>query len=117
MIQFAFRRLLRLVALALCSATIAVAATPASARSHHGAGRHARAYHAGYHARWHHHRHFRHAARGSRHVARVSRWERGVAQMRAGGFADANASFSPNASFLPNASVDPNATLTPPGGV
>ena len=29
---------------------------------------------------------------------RLSRWERGVARMQAGGFADANASFSPNAS-------------------
>src|SRR3979411_424633 len=45
-------RPLRLVALALCSATIAVSATPASARSHHGAGRHPRVYHAGHHAGW-----------------------------------------------------------------
>src|SRR3954454_2433096 len=96
---FAFRRSLRLIALALCSASIAVAATPASARSHHGAGRHARAYHAGHHAR--HHVHIRH-----RHIARVSRWDRGVAQMQTKGIADANANFT-----------DPNSTLTTTGGV
>jgi uncharacterized protein (TIGR02594 family) len=157
----AFRRLLRLAALALCSAGIAVSASPVSARSHHGAGRHARAYHAGHHASWHRdHRHFRGVVRASnwdrgvaqmqarglanayasvppitadttassgfgssnivtdarrdrrhfRRVARASRWERGVAKMQAGGFADTNASVSPNAS------VDPNSTLTPPGG-
>ena len=85
---FAFRRSLRLFALALCSAAIAVSATPASARSHHGAGRHARAYHAGHHARHYAHRHYR-------HVARASRWDHGVAQMQAGGFADANATLTP----------------------
>src|SRR3954453_20952350 len=95
---FAFRRSLRLIALALCSASIAVAATPASARSHHGAGRHARAYRAGHHARHyvHHHR---------RHLARVSRWDRGVAQMQAKGFAGADAAFT-----------DTNSTLTGTGG-
>jgi uncharacterized protein (TIGR02594 family) len=90
----AFGRSLRFIALALCSVTLAVSATPASARSHHG--RHARAYHAGHHARHyarHHHR----------QIARASRWDRGVAQMQAGGFADANAST--------------NSTLTPTGGV
>jgi uncharacterized protein (TIGR02594 family) len=95
----AFRRSLRLIALAFCSAAIAVSATPASARSHHGAGRHARGYHAGHHAR--HYAHVRH-----RHIARVSRWDRGVAQMQAKGFADANASFA-----------DANSTLTPTGGM
>ena len=98
----AFRRSLRLIALALCSAAIAVSITPASARPHHGAGRHARAYHAGHHAK-RHYAHTRH-----RHIARGSRWERGVAQMQAGGFADANASAN---------HVDPNSTLTPTGGV
>jgi uncharacterized protein (TIGR02594 family) len=100
----AFRRSLRLLALALCSASIAVSITPAHARSHHGAGRHARAYHAGHHAR----RHYVHVQR--RHVADASRWERGVAQMQAGGFADTNASFSPSAGAASN------ATLTPTGG-
>jgi len=81
---YAFRRLL--VALALCLAAIAASVTPASARSHHGAGRHAHARHAGHHARRHYgHRHYRHIARGSR-------WKRGVAQMQARGFANGDAS-------------------------
>jgi uncharacterized protein (TIGR02594 family) len=85
---YAFRRLL--VALALCLAAIAVSVTPASARSHHGAGRHAHARHAGHHARRHHgHRHYRHIARGSR-------WKH-VAQMQARGFANRNASFGSGA--------------------
>jgi uncharacterized protein (TIGR02594 family) len=100
----AFRRSLRVLALALCSASIAVSVTPAHARSHHGAGRHARAYHAGHHAR----RHYVHTQR--RHITGASRWERGVARMRAGGFPNANASFSPNASAAAN------STLTPTGG-
>lgn len=99
-----FRRSLRFIALALCSASIVVAVSPASARPHHGAGRHARAYHAGHHAKHHY------AHRKYRHAARVSRWERGVARMQAGGFANTNASFSPNSG------TDPNATLTPHGG-
>jgi uncharacterized protein (TIGR02594 family) len=160
---FAFRRPLRFIALALCSASVFVFTAPASARPYHGAGRHARAYHAGHHASWHHQHQFRSVVRTSRrdrgiaqmqrrgfasvtptvadttvssgfgssnivaeaprgdrrhfrriarvrHVARVSNWERGVAQMTAGGFADTNASFAPNAS------VEPNSTLTPPGG-
>jgi uncharacterized protein (TIGR02594 family) len=61
-------------------------ATPASARSHHGAGRHARAYHTGHSAR----RHFAH--RHYRHIARGSRWERGVARMQARGVAESHAS-------------------------
>ena len=99
---FAFRRSLRVLALALCSVSFAVAATPASARPHHG--RHARGYHAGHHAR--HYTHHRH-----KHVARASRWERGVAQMQAGGFADTNAAVTGSALADYN-----NSTLTPPGG-
>jgi uncharacterized protein (TIGR02594 family) len=80
---YAFRR--SLVALALCLAAIAASVTPASARSLHGAGRHAHARHAGHHARQHYgHRHYRHHA---------SRRERGMAQMQARGFANSNASF------------------------
>jgi len=88
----AFRRSLRLVALALSSVTIAVSATPASARSHHGAGRHARAYHAGHYAGWHrhHYRHYRHVARGYQHV---SRWKRGVVRMQTRGLARTYASY------------------------
>ena len=87
----AFRRSLHLVALALCSMAVFAIASPASARSHHGAGRHARAYHAGHRARRHHyHRHYR-------HITRASRWERGVAQMQARGFAESQANFASNA--------------------
>jgi uncharacterized protein (TIGR02594 family) len=82
---FAFRRSLRFIALALCSASIVVFVTPASARPHHGAGRHARAHHAGHHAKHHH---------AYRHAARMSRWERQVAQTQAGGFSDFNPSYA-----------------------
>jgi uncharacterized protein (TIGR02594 family) len=85
----AFRRLLRVLALALSSTAIVVSISPASARPHHGAGRHARAYHAGHHLK-RHHAHYRH-----HHMMRASRWERGVAQMQARGLADSNASLSP----------------------
>jgi uncharacterized protein (TIGR02594 family) len=85
----AFRRLLRVLALALCSTAIVVSISPASARPHHHAGRHARAYHAGHHAKHHH------ARTHHRHRVRVSRWERGVARMQAKGLADSNASLSP----------------------
>jgi uncharacterized protein (TIGR02594 family) len=85
MLQFcASRRLL--VALALCSAAFAVSATPASARSHHGARRYAHAHYAGHHARRHY------AQRHYRHIARVSRWDAGVAQMRTRGLRGTNAS-------------------------
>jgi uncharacterized protein (TIGR02594 family) len=109
---FAFRRSLRALALALCSVSVAVIATPASARPHHGAGRHARAYHAGHHAR--HYAHHRH-----RQIARASRWERGVAQMQAGGFGDTNAAANTNVVLNTNAALPDysNSTLTPPGGV
>jgi uncharacterized protein (TIGR02594 family) len=81
---YAFRR--SLVVLALCSAAFAVSATPASARSHHGARRYAHAHDAGSRVRRHYaHRHYR-------HVARASRWDAGVAQMQARGFANTNAS-------------------------
>jgi uncharacterized protein (TIGR02594 family) len=88
---FAFRRSLPFIALALCSASIFISVTPASARPQHGAARHARADHAGQHAK-HHYKHRRY-----RNVARTSRWQRGTAKMRAGGFADTNASVDPSA--------------------
>ncbi|KRQ93730.1 TIGR02594 family protein [Bradyrhizobium valentinum] len=84
---FAFRRSLRFIALALCSASIFVFVSPASARPHHGAGRHARAYHAGHHVKHYAYRHHRHAIR-------MSRWERRAARMQAGGFAGINPSFT-----------------------
>ena len=84
---FAFRRSLRFIALALCSVSIVAFVSPASARPHHGAGRHARAYHAGHHAK------HRYAYRHHRHAARMSRGVRSAPQMQAGGFADSNPSF------------------------
>jgi uncharacterized protein (TIGR02594 family) len=90
----ASRRLLHVVALAVCSLAMAALATPASARSHHhGAGRHARAYH-------HHHRirHTRHRYHG-RHIARASRSD--VEQARA----HAEASVSPAGSFGSSSNV------------
>jgi uncharacterized protein (TIGR02594 family) len=90
-----FRRSLHVVALALCSASFAVTATPASARSHHGAGRHARADHAGHHARRYFH------PSHHRYVARASRWERGVALMQTSGFGETQASLaSPEATAM-----------------
>jgi uncharacterized protein (TIGR02594 family) len=62
-----------LVALALCSTAFAVSATPASARSHHHTRRHYPLHH-------------------FRHIARQSRWETGVAKMKARGLGEANAS-------------------------
>jgi uncharacterized protein (TIGR02594 family) len=96
---FAFRRSLRFIALALCSASIIVFVSPASARPHHGAGRHARAYHAGHHAK--HHYVYRH----HRHALRMSRWERRGAPMQAGRFADTNPSF-----------MESSAQMAAPGG-
>ena len=86
---YAFRR--SLAALVLCSAAIATSAAPASARPHHGAGRHVHAHHAIHHQASHHTRKH-HSRRHHRHVARGSRWQRGVAQMQARGLADSNAS-------------------------
>jgi uncharacterized protein (TIGR02594 family) len=88
----ASRRLLHVVALAVCSLAMVALATPASARSHHhGAGRHARAHH------FHHHpRHTRHRHHG-RHFARASRIGPGVEQARAQALAEA--SDSPAAGF------------------
>jgi uncharacterized protein (TIGR02594 family) len=79
----AFRRSLRVVvALVLCSAAMAAFVTPASARSHHGAGRHAGYHHSYHHYAYHHRRHF----------ARRSRWDASIAQLQSRGFADTQAS-------------------------
>ena len=86
---FAFRRSLRFIALALCSVSVVAFVTPASARPHHGAGRHA---HAGHHVKHHYaHRYYRHAGR-------MSRLERSAPQMQFGGFADTNPSYMANSS-------------------
>ena len=84
---FAFRRSLRFIALALCSVSIVAFVSPASARPHHGAGRHARAYHAGHHAKHHY------AYRHHRHAGGMSRRDRSAPQMQAGGFAGSNPSY------------------------
>lgn len=85
----AFRR--SLVALALCTAAVVASVTPASARSHHGAGRHAHARNVGYHIRRHHrHRHYR-------HMASVSRRNLGIVRMQSQSLTGANASFAPDA--------------------
>ena len=82
-----------LVALALCSAAIVGSVSPASARSHHGAWRHAHGHYAGHHIGRHYaYRQYRHYRR----LARGSRWDAGVAQMQARGFADTNASLAPS---------------------
>ncbi|WP_410051306.1 TIGR02594 family protein [Bradyrhizobium sp. SZCCHNR1051] len=84
MVVSTLRRSLHIVALTMCSAVVAVTATPASARPHHGSGHHAHRSHGGHHyARYHHH---------GRSVARLSRWERGVARVQVSGVADAQAS-------------------------
>jgi uncharacterized protein (TIGR02594 family) len=71
-------------ALALLTAAIAASISPASARSHHGASRHAHAYHSVHHVRWHHA--YYHSRHQYRHVARQSRRERDAAQIQAPGF-------------------------------
>jgi uncharacterized protein (TIGR02594 family) len=93
---YAFCRSLRrlsfpVVAIALCSAAIVASASPASARSHHGAGRHAHLHH-GFRHHAHRHHHYR------RHLVRGSRWDAGVAQMQARGLAGANASLGSSGS-------------------
>jgi len=86
---FAFRRSLRFIALALCSVSIFVFVSPASARPHHGAGRHA---HAGHYIKHHYaHRYYRHAGR-------MSRLERSTPQMQFGAFADTSPSYMANSS-------------------
>jgi uncharacterized protein (TIGR02594 family) len=98
----AFRR--SLVALAVCCVAIVASVAPASARSHHGMGRHAHAHYAGRYARRHNaNRHYRHY----RHLARVSRWDASVAQMRQQGLAGANASLAPSST---------SASATTPAG-
>jgi uncharacterized protein (TIGR02594 family) len=89
------RRSLHIVALALSSAVIAVSATPASARSHHGSGHHA--HHASHHAHHyshhasHHARRHAHAHHGRRYT-RASRFERSAAAIRTRGLEGSQAS-------------------------
>jgi uncharacterized protein (TIGR02594 family) len=84
MVEFSsFRRSLHLAALALCSATFAVSATPASARAHHGIGRHAHVHHRHYSERRHFHR---------RHARADLDRSRSEAAMPSNGFYNAQAS-------------------------
>ncbi|HXO69788.1 MAG TPA: TIGR02594 family protein [Bradyrhizobium sp.] len=79
----ASRRLLHVVALAVCSLAMVALATPASARSHHhGAGRHGRAHH--------HHHHVKHTRH--RHFAQATRMDAGFGQSRAPAFTQASVS-------------------------
>ncbi|TMJ80272.1 MAG: TIGR02594 family protein, partial [Alphaproteobacteria bacterium] len=81
----------RILAMALCSAAIVASVSPASARPHHGIGRHAQVRQGAHHSARHYaHRQHRH----HRHVVRGSRWDAGVAQMRARGLAGSNASLA-----------------------
>jgi len=89
----------RFVVLALCTVAIVVSVSLASARSHHGFGRHAYMRHASRHPhryyahRRYAHRHYAHRYhRHDRRLARLSRWDAGVAQMRMRGLAGAHAS-------------------------
>jgi uncharacterized protein (TIGR02594 family) len=93
---FAFRRSLRL-AMALCAVALAVVSiTPASARSHRGAGRHIQTHFAG---RYLAYRHYRHVARHARRDTRVAHIQ--------AGFGHANASHTNTAigqtGFAPSA--------------
>lgn len=84
----------RFVALVLCSAAIVGSVSPASARSHHhGVYRHHDVRRVSRHyALTRHHAFRRHYADSRhRHLVRVSRWDAGVEQMQARGFADSNA--------------------------
>lgn len=82
---FASRLSRCVVALALFFAAVAAFISPASARPHH---RHSAERHAYVHHGRHHH---------YRHHARSSRFERGAAQLQAGGFGNTFASYDPNA--------------------
>jgi uncharacterized protein (TIGR02594 family) len=81
---FAFRRSLQVAALALCAA-VAVSATPASARSHRGIGRHLHRHHFRHHPRRGH----RHRHRSYRHAMHRAPWDDGTAQMRMRGLVNA----------------------------
>src|SRR6185437_13979832 len=80
-----------LVTLASVSTAMVALSTPASARTHHHHHRMVRHVRAHYAGRYLAYRHYR-------HVARLSRWDAGVAQMSSGGFANANASIVPYSS-------------------
>jgi uncharacterized protein (TIGR02594 family) len=99
MVQFStLRRSLRFPILAVCSAAIVSFASPASARSHHGARHYARAHQLRHYVANHlrhyaeRHRGFRHCRR---HLARTAPASDGFESMRAQRFANAYASIAP----------------------
>ncbi|MDH2385079.1 TIGR02594 family protein [Bradyrhizobium sp. CER78] len=90
----AYRRSLRVLALALCSLTLAViSAAPASARPHHQ--RHTHSAHTGHHARHYVRHHYRHAARLSRAERRALAQPDGIVETNA-------AELPGNAEAVPN---------------
>jgi len=96
MLEFsAFRR--SLVPLALCSAAVAASASPASARSHHGAYRYAHAHHAFHHVRRHFAERHYHAHRHDAQAVYRPRVERSVALTRLRRLANTRASVAPQA--------------------
>jgi uncharacterized protein (TIGR02594 family) len=81
----------RIAVLALCSAAMVASISPASAKSHHRVRRHVHVHHVSHHTGYHYahgqHRHYR-------HLARATRWNPGVEQMRAHRVGRANASLA-----------------------
>jgi uncharacterized protein (TIGR02594 family) len=106
MVQFyAYRRALRISALALCSAAIFAAASPASARPQHGASRHT--HHVSKYS--HSARHYgRHRARHARRDAEATQQQTfGFGEASNSNFANANASMSqPSSGFGGSGIVD-----------
>ncbi|MBV9566015.1 MAG: TIGR02594 family protein [Bradyrhizobium sp.] len=97
MVEFATIRR-SLVALAFCSVAVAATSSPAAARAHHAASRHAHARHAAHFRRHYAQRHFR-------DLVRSSRWERGVAALRARGFAETQASLTSGGAAMAGSSL------------
>jgi uncharacterized protein (TIGR02594 family) len=90
MVQFfAYRRAFRISALAICSAAIFAAASPASARPHHGASRHA-----------HHIGKYTHGTRHhGGHRARIARRHAEISERQAPAFGDSTNFSNANASM------------------
>ena len=101
MVRFvAYRRALRLSALALCSAVVFASISPASARPQHGASRH----------KTHHVSKYTHSSRKHvRHHSRYARRHAARAEQQAPSFGDA--SFDSNSNF-----ANANASMNQPSG-
>ncbi|ABE61566.1 conserved hypothetical protein [Nitrobacter hamburgensis X14] len=81
----AFRRLPRILALAVCSLAVVAFAAPASARPHHRAGHHAHVHHHKHHHHVRRHHRYRHHQHRHRHT-RVSRSRADETGFSDGGF-------------------------------